>query len=78
MANTWHPNGKLADGTLLMGPFRNRSAHLTHVYEFLVDGTTWRVAYCCAPEQPKELSPEQQREIEAWAAVLVAKLHCKA
>ena len=61
MASAWLPSGQLSDGTLVMGPLKERPANINMVEAVEVDGRTWYVAYCC-----KELSDAQRQELQAW------------
>jgi len=68
MANRWLPNGRLADGTLLMGPLIEKPSDINPVLEVVVDGAPHYVAYCC-----QELSPEQQQQIRNWVVERLAE-----
>jgi hypothetical protein len=66
--SAWLPNGKLKDGTLLLGPMNNKPrADLGPYVEGEFNGRPWFVVYCC-----RELSPTQIEEVREWAEKMIS------
>ena len=64
----WIPSGRLDDGTLLLGPLREKPQNSDLALAVEVDGRTWWVEYCC-----RELTEEQRDKIRTWARAEVEK-----
>jgi hypothetical protein len=58
--------GKLTDGTLVMGPFKEKPSHAPSVHVHM-RGVDYFVTYCC-----NEVSEAQVQEIREWAFTQVA------
>ena len=68
MAKAWLPNGRLSDGTLLIGPFKVKPIGIEMLEEVTVDGVMWYIGYCC-----KALTDEQRAELQQWAEKNISK-----
>lgn len=58
----WLPSGRLSDGTLLLGPLKERPSNLGRVFEIGIDGVPWFVAH-----SGDEIAVGVRLELESWA-----------
>ena len=66
--SAWLPNGKLKDGTLLLGPLNDKPAADRGLYvEGQFNGRSWFVVY-----SGNALTPEQTAEVKEWAEKVLA------
>lgn len=63
----WIPNGKLSDGTMLLGPAREAPACCQFTRSLTIDGKVWHIGL-----SKGDLGPDQISELEVWARAQLA------